>query len=161
MRKSCLAAVVAILGSQAQAQDGSEVAIKRTPVSAQNFIVSEKPLSADIGLENGYGEILSVRSTDVCRTTFEIRPMKFLRFETTAKPLFSPQPVFERTIEWAKVRNTASSDRGGANYIDIVAPGHSESSLIVRYQLVETRDPALAAMKFLQSACDTMAETGF
>lgn len=177
---------LALLASPVAAQDGTEAAMKRTPASAQQFLTSEKPSGADIGAgeEGVYGQIMNVTATDICKTTYQVLPVKYAHVSTVTGKVFTDysgpdwqngtwkaeyrphptRPQYDATIDWSKVRNVAAperKDQPNLSYIDITAPNAPESSIIFTYGLPELRDRVIAAMKFLQAACDSTAETGF
>lgn len=164
------------------AQDGSEVAMKRTPASAQQFLASEIPAYVNPVKYGSYEHelVTEIASDSVCRTRYLITheitryvdPKNGALVAPSAMPsgmnwenryvTDSSKQAFEKIIDWSKVRSvTVSEGKWKSIWIDVIAPGSPESSMSQLFGAHEQRDRVLAAMKFLQSACDVAAETGF
>lgn len=185
-RYVCLPIALALAGPAIATQDGSETAMNRTPDSAQRFLASERPTRIAIvkkGQEEIHGEILAANALDACRTRYQSRTTRLIFIskitgkeitdrssgelqtgQYTAERGVDPAGTeFETIIDWSKVRSVVNHERTEHTLpsVQVIEPNVPESYVVFMYSVNEQRDRVSAAMKFLQSACDAAAGTGF
>lgn len=178
LKRARLILSLGVLASPVAAQDGSEAAAKRTPASAQRFLSSELPdwIHYD-SVKQRMQKVTAVTSPDVCRTTYAVTvTMLQWQDETTGQlreayaagsvAKWIPDPtksLITKTVDWSKVRSVVVSETvlDGQKPILIYAPNAPESAMTQTYVTPDVRDRVTAAMKFLQTSCDSTAETGF
>lgn len=71
-------------------------------------------------------------------------------------------PLTEMIIDWSTVQAVESGDAAPGPYILLRTPGDPASKdKLLYYAVAQTRDRAMAAAQFLQTACDTTKDLGF
>lgn len=73
-----------------------------------------------------------------------------------------PKPPVEMVIDWSKVEQVMATGQSPHFGIELKTPSETQSSVkALYYPVANTRDRALAAAQYLQTACDQTKELGF
>lgn len=152
---SLLLAILA-LAAPALAQDGSEAVASRSPASAQKFLTMHARAVILFG-DQAY-EVTEIGSTDACRTDIAIRRRLQTFVGQTLTTTYPDDPRKRVTLDWSKVSKVATFDRPQSYSVVTTTP---DEVVPLYYNTAEERERVAAAMRYLQSACDKSAETGF
>lgn len=151
--------------TSASAQDGSEAVTARTPASAQKFLAARLPDHLTVSTNIVYNPDGSYRSKPVnYRAIAAASPDACTTVYTTQNIGSGAEETIR--VDWSKTDKvgegeTTQADNSRYFTAELDMPKQTPPNLSIGYDLKEIRDRVLAAAKYLKSACDKTADTGF